>query len=383
MALTLLVISMVLIFVTVSYLEGMYWALKMGYSMRAGSIQIAASGYWDAAVGDRKVLEEDALKQLLGVLAEKKQVSSWSQELTFNGLIGTEKGSTVVNGFAVELKAAGGAGSGVSITKGRKILEQGQFEIVIGEGVASALQVKPDDWVTLISQTNSGSLNPLSFQVSGIATTGIKDADAFFALSDLDSIRLLVGVGTCERLLVFLKDGVEPKPFLDELKPVLDSLKLEGKTWMELSPTYFDLKAFYDAIFAFMMMVIVVLVCISIFELVSNTFFERFREIGTLRAIGTKRLGIFSLLIAESLCLYAVAVILTIGLGWISGIIINALHLSWRPPGATSAVPLMLSMKFENFATPLIAGFSAIIPAAFFPALRASNLSVIGVLRNE
>ncbi|MBN1982380.1 MAG: ABC transporter permease [Chitinivibrionales bacterium] len=383
MILLLTVLSFVIIFLVKSYLEGMYWGLRLGYTRLNGNMQVASKGYWDETNEEKPLLSREMTDSIITRLKTIPEIRNVHKEITFQGLIGTEYRSTVISGTGIEVDATGGSAVMGSINIGRKIFDTDKDAIVIGEGAAKKIGVNIDDWVIVFSQTVGGALNPMNFQIKGIATTGIKEADNFYAVASIDSIQALRDTQAVERLLVFFNTENNFESNVKKVENILTGLPVESKIWTELSPLYFDLKSFYDGIFVFMMFVIIVLVCISIFELLSMSIFERFREIGTLRAIGNTKSEIFTILLLEVLILYSVSIVVGMGLGWIIGVTANNMHITWKPPGSSSSVPFSFFLQVEYYTLPILVVFFSILSAAVVPVIRATRLKVIEVLRYE
>ncbi|MBU0701904.1 FtsX-like permease family protein [bacterium] len=156
-------------------------------------------------------------------------------------------------------------------------------------------------------------------------------------------------------------------------------LDLELKTWSELAPFYQAVVRLYNGMFGVVKVIIAILVLFSIANTMTMSVFERVKEIGTLRAIGTKKSGILKLFLWEGFLIGIIGAVL----GIITGILVaqginlcGGIYIS-PPPGMTTGynaliliVPGVLLYSFLS--TVVISTISSL-----YPALRATRLSIV------
>jgi putative ABC transport system permease protein len=108
---------------------------------------------------------------------------------------------------------------------------------------------------------------------------------------------------------------------------------------------------------------------------------ERTREIGTLRALGTRPGSIKRMFIAEGLILAAfgcaggavVAILVRAALN-------NAGLTLPPPPGVSHGVPLHVNFYVTAYAAGAVAMTATLVVASWFPARRAASISIIEAL---
>lgn len=386
MIIFILFFSISVMFLTNSYLEGMYWALKYGAKSSSGFIQVVSKGYWDNKDDEKKLINISELERIEEYISNNNKIVSFNKELSFQGLLGDSRNSTVISGVGVETGKYNGALSSASIIDGRTLLKND--EVIIAKGVNSRLSSDDGDWLTYLGQTIRGSFNPVNLNVVGVMTTGIEETDKYFAATTLETAQNLLLTDKIERVLLFMSSDAEDSVIIEENEKINEyfkkhNLELETRTWSELSMFYYDLKKFYDMIFRFVIIIIIALVFLSTTEIVSMTFFERFREIGTLRSIGTTKMQIFTLLILEIMALFILGLGSGVGITVFVEKIINNLQLQWIPPGSSQAVPFYFFIKLKYAILPGIITFLAALFATVLPALKASRLNVVEVLNYD
>jgi len=391
MIIVLLSLSTAIIYITLAYLGATYTGIRMGYQYQNGFIQLAARGYYDDSLDKKPILGKEIILSVEDYLSGNGEVSAYNYEIDFEGLIGTDMGSTVVAGVGVdtEKSSSGGAAGWGDIESGRSLLPGDIEELVIGRGVAAKIGANPGDWVVLMGRTDRGQMNLLNGLVTGITTSGNRDSDNYYAVAPLEFAQTVRSTEGIDRILIFLDRDRGDDKYVEALKSDLDNfirnnnLAVDIRTWRELSPMYDDLKDMYDFIFLFLKIILMAMVFLSITELLSMTFFERFRELGTLRAMGNSKGEVAALLFMETIYYTLIGILAGLLLGYSSATVINALHLQWRPPGGTIEYPFSFLKKTEFLIQPaLLITFSSLM-AALIPAWKARNLEIIEALSYE
>ena len=137
----------------------------------------------------------------------------------------------------------------------------------------------------------------------------------------------------------------------------------------------------YLGIFGFMGLVLVLVVLLAAANTMMMAAAERTREIGTLRALGTRPLAIKQMFIAEGLIL---AIAGCVGGALISlaiRAVLNHAGLTLPPPpGVSHGVPLHVNLYPTAYAAGALAMSTTLVIASWFPARRAARMSIIEAL---
>jgi len=158
-------------------------------------------------------------------------------------------------------------------------------------------------------------------------------------------------------------------------------LSLAVKTWDELSPFYEQLTGFFNALFGVVTLAVSVLVFFIILQVLTMSFLERTREVGTIRALGTKRSEVFRLFFAESIWLALLGSSTGIAFGVILGLAFNAVGIEWLPPGTVEPVELGIRLTVETAWLPFVVSVVATMLSAIFPSVQSARLRVVDALR--
>jgi putative ABC transport system permease protein len=255
---------------------------------------------------------------------------------------------------------------------------------VIGVELAKALNAKIGDYLMVLTNTLDGAVNAVEFKLVGIAQTGSQDYDSVFVKLPLKMVQKALETEAVEKIIVLLKDSENLAAFLVKLPPVLQQtgLKLEYSTWDEMAFFYHKVVAMYHGLFDVIKIIIAVIVLFSIINTMTMSVFERTREIGTLRAIGTSRFGIMKLFITEGFLLGVMGGLLGLGCGITAAILINVsggINIP-APPGMsrgyTALILIVPSVLWYAFCLTV----SVAVLSSILPAWKASRIKIVEAL---
>ena len=270
------------------------------------------------------------------------------------------------------------------IASGDYLTGDGGEGVVLGTGLAGALSARVGDRITLMGATPDGSLNAVDAVVSGLADVQIKELNDRYLVAGIDLVsRLLQSPGVVSKLVVFLKPGADEDAAAARLTQALRAagFPVELLHWRSLATFYGQVRLLYIGIFGFVGAVLVVIVVLSAAIVMTMSVTERTREIGTLRALGTRPSGIRNFFLAEGLVLAAAGCVAGALFALLVRAVLNRSGIILPPPpGATTGFPI--SVKLYPLA--YVAGFAVMLAtvtvASFFPARRASRISIVEAL---
>jgi putative ABC transport system permease protein len=270
------------------------------------------------------------------------------------------------------------------LVSGRYLSGDGGDGVVLGTGLTSALGVGVGGRITLLATTPDGSLNALDGIVTGLADVKIKELNDRYLAAGLDLVsRLLQSEDTVSKLVVFLKPCADEEKAAQRLAAALRAAgyPVAIQRWQDLAVFYRQVRLLYVGIFGFVGAVLVVIVILSAAIVMTMAVTERTREIGTLRALGTRPSGIRKMFLAEGLVLALVGCAAGALLALAVRTILNLSGLTLPPPpGGTTGAPLNVKLYPLAYAAGLAAMLTTMTAAAYFPARRASRLPIVDAL---
>jgi putative ABC transport system permease protein len=256
--------------------------------------------------------------------------------------------------------------------------------VVLGSGLARSLGVSAGDSITLLATTPDGVLNAVDAAVSGLADIPIKELDDRYLATTLGlASELLVASGRVSKLTVVLRGRADANEARPRLLASLDreGIDVAAKTWEELAVFYRQVRLLYIGIFGFMGLVLVVVVLLAAANTMMMAAAERTREIGTLRALGTRPSAITRMFVAEGMIL---AVAGCVGGALVALAVRAALNHAGLtlppPPGVSHGVVLHVNLYLTAYAAGALGMSATLVAASWFPARRAARMSIIEAL---
>ena len=349
-----------------------------------GHIQVNRAGY--AELGRRNpdaylIEEPTALSKRLGEIAGVKEVL---QRLQFSGLVSNGNADAPIVGEGVEAAKEGRLGTFMYIVEGRNLEDQDAYGILVGQGVAGALQLSPGAFISLTTNTIDGSLNTLEFEVVGIFQTFSKDYDDRAIRITLDAAQELIATDQIHTMVFHLHETSDTDAVAQKLRGILKKNRYEILTWLEIADFYRSTVALYKRQFAVLQLVILVMVLLGVANSINMAIFERTGEFGTQLAVGDPRKRLFRQIMIESALLgfigSSLGVIVGAGLAWL----ISAIGIPMPPPpNSNTGYTALIQIVPAVLATSGLVGFAASVVAAIGPARRSSKLHIVDALRQN
>ena len=349
---------------------------------QSGHIQIARKGYREGRVRAPESFLIERPEELKRVVGEVPGVQMTLARLGFSGVVNNGKRDLGIIGEGVEPSAEEKLGTYLKYIEGRPLKDEDKDGIVMGQGVARSLGLKPGDRVNLVISLAQGAVNTLDFEVIGIFQSFSKDFDARAIRIPLPAARDLMDTRSAH-LLVLLLDRTEDTGRVSAaLKNKLEAQGFELASWHELSDFYDKTLKLYDRQFGVLRLIILLMVLLSVANSVNMTLFERTREFGTMLALGDKPKTVFELIMTESALLGLFGAAMGIVLGCVAALIISAFGIPMPPPpNANIGYTAYIRLVPTEILLAGCIGFVATCLAAVLPARRASRLKVVDALR--
>lgn len=278
-----------------------------------------------------------------------------------------------------------------SVSLARELVVAGKYlsspdaeELVLGTGLAAALGAKTGDRITLMATTPEGSLNAVDGIVTGLVDVRIKELNDRYLAAGLGLVaRLLETPETVSKLVLFLREGADEAATAARIEQALSSAgyPVAVRRWEDLAVFYGQVKLLYIGIFGFVGTVLVVIVILSAAIVMTMSVTERTREIGTLRAIGTRPGRVLSMFLVEGAVLAGAGCVAGALIALAVRAVLNASGLIVPPPpGATHGLPINVKLYPLAYAAGLVAMVVTMVVASWFPARRASRTPIVDAL---
>ena len=349
---------------------------------QSGHIQVARAGYREGRVRSPESFLIDRPDDLKRVINAEPGVQMTLARLGFSGVINNGKRDLGIIGEGVEPSDEEKLGTHLKYIDGRPLKDDDKDGIVMGQGVARSLGLKPGDRVNLVISLAQGAVNTLDFEVVGVFQSFSKDFDARAVRIPLSAARDLMDNRSAHVMVVLLDRTEDTDAVQAALRSKLEAQGFELANWRELSDFYEKTLQLYDRQFGVLRLIILLMVLLSVTNSVNMTLFERTREFGTLLALGDKPGTVFRLIMTESALLGFFGAGLGIFLGCAAALAVSAIGIPMPPPpNANIGYTALIRLVPQEIVLAGLVGFIATCLAAVLPARRASRLNVVEALR--
>ncbi|HKR64036.1 MAG TPA: FtsX-like permease family protein [Thermoanaerobaculia bacterium] len=349
---------------------------------RIGHIQVFRAGY--ASHQSQKPLEYalDDVASLRKPIERDPRVQFTAAQTTLMGLASNGEKSETFLATAVEpdkdkqMRAQ-------KLVAGTDLPVNEVDAILVGKGLAQSLNVKPGDYITLMTTTTTGSLNALDVRVAGIVMSGVKELDDRSIKMSLGGAQQLLQTTKVEKLLVFLKETEDTAAVQKDFATLFASQhwSLEMKNWSDLASFYHQVVMLYNGIFGFLGIIVFGVVIFSVANTIAMSTFERTREIGTLMAVGTTRAQVWRMFFAEGVFLGLLGGIFGLAAGALLAWLINQGNVMLPPPpGYTVGYRLHILLQTPVMFTAFLIALVTATLSSILPALKASRMKIVDAL---
>ncbi len=318
---------------------------------------------------------------LENTLLDQPGVAQVFPRVGFSALL--KKGKTTINGAGQGIAADREATffHSLNVEEGEHLTTQ-EDGILLGRGLAKALNASPGDAVTVMATSNHGIIKKDTFTVTGIFHTGSLDFDSRAFRIQIDAAQRLLKTPRIESValaLTSLSDWNSVSTFIQEQFP-----ELEATPFDVLDEVYYQHSVdWLNAQYSVVQFIILAIVLLGIFNAISTSILERKQEIGNLRANGESITRVLLLILTEG--------VLLAFFGALSGIFLSFALLKLfvhqgfaMPPGPGMTKQFLVTFAFKPsmiVTTVALSSLAALI-ASLLAGLRVAKMTIAKSLRS-
>jgi len=269
--------------------------------------------------------------------------------------------------------------------------DNGLPKAIIGLQLADRLQSLIGDTLTLISPAGVEKALvqfsiPVSgrFIVAGIYSSNNNDYDASFVFSSLDDCRKLLGYGnSVQGYEVVLSDIDESSSVKKELESKLDKKLYAVNTWYDFHKDLYSVMQIERWSAYIILSLIIAVATFNILGSLSMTVFEKKRDIGVLRSMGSEGKSILKIFMFEGLLIGITGTLAGIILGYAICLIQINFNIYPLDPTQYKINSLPLELRLSDFF--FISGASIFLSflASLYPAKKAVKLNIVEAIKWE
>ncbi len=346
-----------------------------------GHLQLYKAGYSElgSRAPYRYMINDPA--QTVVQLTPLQHVTAIAARVNFSGLLSNSRTNLPVIAEGIDAEKEREISKSTQIINGSNLSRNTPYAIIIGQGVAQALGLKPGGTATLLVNTREGALNSLDFEVAGIFQTFSKEYDERAIRVPLAAAQELLDTKAVHTLVVALDETAQTDAVGQKIMRILPRDEFEIRTWYELADFYSKAENLYKQYFTVLRLIILGMVLLGVANSVNITIHERTGEFGTLMALGNRRQLILRLVLTENLLVGLIGASAGVVLAIIAALAISAIGIPMPPmPDSNSGYTAGIRLIPSEIEISFMIGLLATCLAALLPAWRASRTSIVEAL---
>ncbi len=342
-----------------------------------GNIQVHAEGY-RAQANSTPLLPITDAQAVVSAAEANPMVLAATQRINTGGLVTSREGAFAVGITGVEPEKELKVNIiGQYVTEGRNLTSNDTDSLLIGRGLAEAMNVKVGDRVTMVGRSQHKEMRQRTMTIVGIYDLGMADIEKQTVYISLNEAKSLYEMTAPTEIAIFLQHLGQEDKVIAGLKSSLSGYEIES--FQANYPDLANAITSKTGVMNIFSVIIIAIAGVGILNLLLMAIYERTREIGVLGAMGLKPRQISLLFILEGtmIGLVGVAVGIILGLALNGALMKNGLDFG----NLTQAASYMALVKDKVYPTwgveklVLRASMVAIISAlaALIPAVEAGR----------
>lgn len=366
------------------FVEWIFWAMRDAtINTGLGHIHINRPGYRVEGLANPSafLLSPDA--ESLETVRKAPSVIAVDQRLTLSGLVSHGETTLTFTGEALDPDAHRII-SNVLPVDGENLAVDKPSGVLLGQGLAKALNARRGDTVTFVVSLPSGGINAVEGNVLGTFSTHVKAIDDSAVRMPLELGRRLLRVKGAHKWVIGLKETDHTETTIAHLRSVLSPGLFEVTSWRDHSDFYRKAVALMSRQIDIVAILIGVIIVLGITNTLTMNVLERTGEIGTMMAMGTPRSGVLRLFIIEGVLLGVVGGIAGLTIGFLLAQVLSYVGIPMPPPpgrdtGYSAKILLTVKLALVGLSVALV----STTLAGLYPAWRASRLPIVDALRHN
>ena len=257
--------------------------------LQGGHVQVHALGF-------REKMNRSPLLPMAnpGALVQAAQAQpeavAVAQRIKTGGMVSSREATmpVAIIGIQPELETAAVSMVAEKLVQGRYLQGDDEDVLLIGDALATRLEVGVGDRVTLVGRATHEQMRRRTMTIVGIYDLNIKsleEAQVYLSLQEAQTLFDLRDQAT--EIGIYLQEVGQEPAVVERLQPALPGYEVDA--WDTLDPTTKELMAIEDQVMGAFGLIILSIAGIGILNLMLMAVFERTREIGILGAMGLKR----------------------------------------------------------------------------------------------
>lgn len=364
------------------------WNLRYGREStihsELGHIRIFKPGYLQYGLADPFSFLLNADNDRDKAVLQIPHVELLTPRLSFNGLVSHDESTISFIGEGVDPAREENLSKSLTIVSGRGLSTEYPKGIIVGQGLAANLGVKPGDTLVLMSNSVTGGVNAAEATVLGLFATITKAYDDSALRVPITLAQQLLRVKGSHSYAILLDKTENTPTVLSDLKNHFAGKGLEFAPWYEMADFYNKTAELFSRQVNVVRLIIAVIIVLSISNTLMMNVMERTGEIGTIMAIGVKREQVLFQFLAEGFILGIAGGAFGLALAYALAALISAIGIPMpAPPGMSFGYTAEILITWQMALNAYLLAIITTLVASVIPAVKASRMEIVNALRHN
>ncbi|MBK9924993.1 MAG: ABC transporter permease [Anaerolineales bacterium] len=343
-----------------------------------GNVQVHAPGY-NEKVGRKPLLPMNAPDAIVAAAESQAEVVAASKRIITGGLVTNREGAFAVSVVGIEPeKESKISPVADNISKGDYVSTEDGDLIVIGQGLATAMNIDVGDRITMVANSKNEQERQRTMTVKGIYDVGVPNVEKATIYVSLAEAQALSGLdGQVTEIVVSLKQIGQEPGVMDAINTAAPGY--EVTSWETSIPELKETLEMKTGVMGVFGTFMIGIVAIGILNLLMMAVFERTREIGVIGALGLKPRQITLIFLLEGILIGIAGAVIGAVLGTLIYSILGYYGMDYSAFANLTEYTALISGRIYTSLVPMkilkhaltVAIISAL--AALYPAIQASQ----------
>ena len=349
--------------------------------LETGNIQIVHSDYWEEReelpLENLVYLDQDVEESLKNI----NGLSGISPELRFVANLNNGIDELPILGLGMDPDRYQEVFTTGEYLVDGSMFSLGENKAVIGEKTAQLMDLKINDYITLLVRTKEDTFNTIDVEIAGIVNTTNPMVNSGTVFVPLDIAQQALNVENRVSLIAIKVNPGYEESVTETLNQNFNrkDLKLKAYSWRESAETVIALSAAKKAGIGVILLVVLLIGIIGIINNVILSALERTEEIGMMKALGMKEMEIVSVFMVEATGIGIIGGLIgcllgAIGVGWL---VKYGFDLSYAGDMTNYGIPILNKLygvwNFSAFSFLFILGIIIALLSSIVPAYWAAH----------
>lgn len=381
-----MVVGFTLLSVTIGLSDGVYGnIISMFTRNRMGHIQVHREGYLDKPSLYETIHDYTAVGETIQNVVG---VEAWTPRVYAAGLGSVGEKSTAIQIIGVDVaRETQATRFDKKIVEGTVLPETASHEAVIGKNLAKTLSAKIDSEIVIFSQGADGSLANDLYKIVGIAESGDDVTDRVACYLHIeDAQELFVLDGHAHEIVVIVSNINHVDKITNAIEARLNDSTLDVAPWQVVAKSFYRAMKTDQQGDAISRWVIMFIVAIGVLNTVLMSVLERTREYGVLKAVGTKPVQIFWLVVCEVVIIALGSICVGALLGVLANYLLSIYGITYPEEityGGMKLKTLYAEVNARCLITPAITVMLSAGIVSLFPAIKAARITPARAMRTH